>query len=136
MEPNEIQKVLASAVEEVLETMCVTTVLPTSNGQVRVWHGLIRAKIFPSDSDVYVRRPKFETCPRRGALLKPCYTSAHNWRDMLAVDNAAVVGQAIGVCRLSAAGSGRMRRSPVLPPRSGARQSLTPFPVLTHWATI
>src|ERR1035441_6380492 len=26
--------------------------------------------------------------------------------------------------------------SPVLPPRSGARLSFTPFPVLTHWASI
>ena len=32
MEPNEIQSALASAVEEVLETMCFTTVLASSEG--------------------------------------------------------------------------------------------------------
>src|ERR1039457_7445930 len=34
-------------------------------------------------------------------------------------------------------GTGRKRHSsPVLSPRSGARLPFTPFPVLTHWATI
>src|ERR1017187_2571229 len=33
-------------------------------------------------------------------------------------------------------GGRKKHSSPVLPPRSGARLSFTPFPVLTHWASI
>ena len=39
--------------------------------------------------------------------------------------------------KFASPGTGRKKHSsPVLPPRSGARLSFTPFPVLTHWASI